>query len=445
MRVTYDMSAGVDMPVLYSAEIELRGVMGARLRAQAAEQEQFAVVGVATNYLEDLIGGLVYDATISYDDEAGTVLLAAEGMTFDQFGFERGTAIHRLPGATVNWDFKPIARARPGAIPIAYAARWRSSSNGTIGCPRGRRDAAHGIADLDETVAGVRFKRAIRLGGEPSRRLPSYSSRDPGVRSRRAAACRAADRRRPDTADRRSPRYWELDDKTVAKQLEPHIAGATRLIELKGDLAAFHNFRATLRVLARDFEGAISDFDRAIELETDPETLVLRADAYDAIGDHDAALADAQMAFELQGDLQYATAYGFRLARAGRAEEALELIDQLGLSGDQGVDAEVVWSEISGHADRTAETGTACRYGSMSGPMKPCCSIRSAGQRASGISRSNWPKVRNRAVAVSGNSAGVSIAARSPFTDERKEEAMADLDATLAKSRGRLPAFICAG
>ena len=73
-------------------------------------------------------------------------------------------------------------------------------------------------------------------------------------------------------------RYWELDDKTVAKQLEPHIAGATRLIELKGDLAAFHNFRRRC-VLARDFEGAISDFDRAIELETDPETLVLRADA----------------------------------------------------------------------------------------------------------------------------------------------------------------------
>ena len=48
---------------------------------------------------------------------------------------------------------------------------------------------------------------------------------------------------------------------------------------------------------------------------------------HDAVGDHDAALADAQMAFELQGDL-HATAYG-RPARAGRAEEALELIDQL--------------------------------------------------------------------------------------------------------------------
>lgn len=453
MRVTYDMSAGVDMPVLYSAEIELRGVMGARLRAQAAEQEQFAVVGVATNYLEDLIGGLVYDATISYDDDAGTVLLAAEGMTFDQFGFERGTAIHRLPGATVNWDFKPN-RARSAWRDIPYRVRgplaikqqWDYRLPPGAGGPQ-----LTGIADLDETAAGVRFKRAIRLSGETLAIADSASyipaeipASDLGEQRRAMRRIASGD---PMLRIADPHRYWELDDKTVAKQLEPHIAGATRLIELKGDLAAFHNFRATLRVLARDFEGAISDFDRAIELETDPETLVLRADAYDAVGDHDAALADAQMAFELQGDLQYATAYGFRLARAGRAEEALELIDQLGLSGDQGVDAEVVWSEISGHADRTAEAWDRLQIWLDERPDEAV--LLNSQCWTAGI----WDfqvelaeEVCNRAVAVSGNSAGVlDSRALAFYRMNRKEEAMADLDAALAKEPGQASSLYLRG
>ena len=453
LKVTYDMSAGVDMPVLYAADVELRGIMGARLRAQAARDDRMTLVGVATKYLEDVIGGLVYDARITYDDEAGIARLEAEGMTFDQFGFDRGVASHAIPGATVNWSFKPDrARSAWREIPYRTGGPLTMREHWTYRLPEAAGSIQMtGIAELDETAAGVRFKRSTRLGDGIFEIADSTSYIPAEIPAAELGDARRAMRRiasgDPELRLENPQRLWELDDRAIARRLQPHIDAASTLIDLQDDMAAFHNFRASLLSLARDYEAAIADYDRAIELEATPEMYLLRGEAYNALGEYDAALADAQTAFDLQGDISYASNLAIQLSRAGRADEALDLIDRLGLSGDEGVDAEIVWSEIAGHADRAAEAWDRLQVALDERPDE--AALLNSQCWTAGI----WnyevelaEEVCDRAVAVSGNSPGVlDSRALAYYRLGRKDRAMADLDAALAQEPGQAASLFLRG
>lgn len=453
LTVNYDMSAGVDFPVLYEAQVELRGIMGARLRAEAAREDRMTVVGVATNFLEDLVGGLVHDASITYDDETGIALLEARGMTFDQFAFDRGVASHSVPGSTVNWSFKPDrARSAWREIPYRTGGPLTMKEHWSYRLPQAAGNIQMtGIGELDETAAGVRFKRTTKLDAGTFEIIDSTSYVPVEILPAELGEARRAIRRiasgDPVLRIEQPQRLWELDDKTLARRIRPHIDAASSLIDLQDDLAAFYNFRATLRNLARDYRGAIADYDRAIELEAAPQMYLLRGEAYNALGEYEEALADAQTAFDLQGDLSYASNLAIQLSRAGRAEEALDLIDRLGLSGDEGVDAEIVWSELSGHADRAAEAWDRLQVALDQRPNE--AALLNSQCWTAGI----WnyevelaEDVCDRAVAVSGNSPGVlDSRALAYYRLGRKESAMADLDAALAQEPGQAASLFLRG
>lgn len=453
LKVTYDMSAGVDMPVLYTADIEFRGSMGARWRTEAALDDQMIVVGAATKYLEDVIGGVVYDARITYDDEAGVARLVAEGMAFDQFEFDRGVASHYVTGATTNWSFQPDrARSAWREIPYRTGGPLTMAEQWTYQLPE-NSDAVQlsGIDTLDELAAGTRFTRAAELGEETFEFRDSTSYVPIEIPAAELGDARRAIRRiasgDPVLRIEGPARLWELDDKTIARRLQPHIDGASKLIELKSDMAAFHAFRGTLLTLARDYEDAIADLDRAIDLEGSAELYLLRGEAYNAMGEYDLALADAQTAFDLQGDFEYASNLALRLSQAGRADEALDLLDRLGLSGDEGVDVDTAWAEMSGHADRAAEAWDRLQVALDRQPDD--VSLLNSQCWTAGI----WSyqlelaeEVCDRAVAVSGNAPGVlDSRALAYYRLGRKDEAMADLEAALAQEPGQAASLFLRG
>jgi len=453
LKMTYDMSAGVDMPVLYTADIELRGSMGARWRTEAAQDDPMTVVGAATKYLEDIVGGLVYDARITYDDEAGIARLVAKGMTFDQFEFDRGVASYYVTGATTDWSFQPDrARSAWREIPYRTGGPVTMQEHWTYHLPEGS-DAVKltGIDALDELAAGVRFKRDTSLADGTFEFRDSTSYVPAEIPAAELGDARRAIRRissgDPVLRIESPERLWELDDKTIARRLKPHIDGASALIELKSDMAAFHAFRGTLLTLARDYEEAIVEFDRAIDLEGSADLYVLRAEVYNAMGKYDLALMDAQTAFDLQGDFQHAASLAGGLSLAGRADEALDLLDRLGLSGDEGVGVDAAWAEISGYADRAAEAWDRLQIALDRQPddvslLNSQC--WTAGTWSYQLELAE--EVCDRAVAVSGNAPGVlDSRALAYYRLGRKDEAMADLEAALAQEPGQAASLFLRG
>ncbi|UYH56049.1 DUF3857 domain-containing protein [Qipengyuania sp. SS22] len=453
LKMTYDMSAGVDMPVLYTADVELRGSMGARWRAEAAQDDPMIVVGAVTKYLEDIIGGLVYDARITYDDEAGIARLVAKGMTFDQFEFDRGVASYYVTGATTNWSFQPDrARSAWRDIPYRTGGPVTMEEHWTYRLPEGS-DVVQltGVEALDELAAGVRFKRASSLAEGTFEFRDSTSFIPAEIPAAELGDARRAIRRiasgDPVLRIENPKRHWELDDKVIARRLQPHIEGASALTELKADLAVFHTFRGTMLTFARDYEEAIVEFDRAIDLEGSADLYVLRGGVYNAMGEYDLALADAQTAFDLQGDLEYAASLAEGLSLAGRADEALDLLDRLGLSGDEGVGVDTAWAEISGHADRAAEAWDRLQIALDRQPDD--VSLLNSQCWTAGI----WSyqielaeEVCDRAVAVSGNAPGVlDSRALAYYRLGRKDEAMADLEAALAQEPGQAASLFMRG
>ena len=112
----------------------------------------------------------------------------------------------------------------------------------------------------------------------------------------------------------------ETDDPTE------QLAYYERAIELDPDTAYYYRLRAFAYYALEDYEAALSDFDRAIELEPDnPNAYVDRAFAHQDLGDDEAALADFTQAIELDPDYQYAyQSRGWAYITAGDYEAAIE-------------------------------------------------------------------------------------------------------------------------
>jgi tetratricopeptide (TPR) repeat protein len=137
----------------------------------------------------------------------------------------------------------------------------------------------------------------------------------PSLRAARAPAVhRQASEHRP------GPRDLEYEAAADADHLV--IPACTRLIEAnnlaQNDRAIAYSIRGTAHWRQRDFDEAIADENKAIEINPDlASAFVSRSAAYGSKGDDDQALADASKAIDI--DPNNAQAYGNRgLARGAQ-------------------------------------------------------------------------------------------------------------------------------
>ena len=360
-RITYDMQAGVDFPVKFDVVMEAKGQVGAQLRPQATETDKRQLVAHAIKYLKDFVGGITYDASYAYDEVTGIGTIRASGFINDAFAMERDTASYYIYGATTNWQFKPDrARSAWREIPYALGGPYTVAFDITYLLPEGGKGVQFkGLRELDEIAAGTLFKRHVKIDGHKI----SYSDRNSyksGEIAPEEIAQAKADIRRISSGDPiikfTSPtRYWEMSDDEVAEKLGEFIEGSGMLIGHFEDEENMYLLRAYLHGAARQYEAALEDVDRAIELGASVEAYSSRGMLNYILGNYEEALLDAERAFELQGDLATASSYAELLAVTGNGDEALEILDGLGLSGDEAVDALAVWSDLSGYAGREDE------------------------------------------------------------------------------------------
>jgi tetratricopeptide (TPR) repeat protein len=360
-KITYDMRAGVDFPVKYSVELEAKGPLGAQLRPQSTETDERVLVAHAIKYFKNYIGGIAYDADYSYDETSGIGTIKAKGFINDAFGMERDTASFYIYGATTNWQFNPDrARWAWREIPYALGGPYKVSFDITYLLPEdGKGVQLDGLHELDEIAAGTRFERSIERNGAKITYSDSNSYR-PGEIAPEDITQAKADIRRISSGDpvikfADATRYWEMSDAEVAEKLSQFIEGSGKLVEHFEDEENMYLLRAYLHGAARQYEKALADIDYAIELGANAEAYSSRATLNYILGRYDEALLDAERAFVLQGDLDTASSYAELLAVTGDGDQALEILDGLGLSGDEAVDALAMWSDLSGYAGRQEE------------------------------------------------------------------------------------------
>lgn len=115
-----------------------------------------------------------------------------------------------------------------------------------------------------------------------------------------------------------------------AEDYETAVQDFSRAIELYAETARGYHGRAIARLQLGDYDGAIVDFSRALDFEPeDVRTYTNRGKAYEAIGDRESALQDYNRAITLNPD--YPDAYFSRASlhfQIGNYEAALEDLNQ---------------------------------------------------------------------------------------------------------------------
>lgn len=362
IRVTYDFSRGVDLPGLYEIDVETHGVLGAQMRARASETDPKIVIAHAQSYLGELIDSVVYDAAFSYDPDSGTGRLKAKGMLYDSFKIERDVATMKIYTATTNWAFDPDrARAAWRDIPYQVGGPMTAAEEAVFILPDDGAGAnVSGSANLaEQMIGGTRFERSLSLDDGVVRISDSTSYIPVEIAAERIPAEKVAMRAMvsadPEVKINAPRRYWERDDKDLSRRIDGLVQGIDALVEIMPDEATYYMLRSALKSVSRDYRGALADIDQAIAIDGAANAYSTRAHILTSAGRYDDAVEATKTAYDLTGDLAHGTAYAAALALADRAEEGLQVLDSIDVSGDDRSAIAQVFAEIAGPTARGEE------------------------------------------------------------------------------------------
>lgn len=363
IKVTYDYRAGIDMPVLYEASMQLRGQLGAAVRERVALKDADARLDYATKVMESIVAdGIVYDADLAYDENAGVGTITVKGLLGSEFEFERGRGSLALGLPSTSMTFSPDrARAAWRDIPVAVGGPYGATMDLTVLLPRdaGKIDF-DGLPAFEGEVAGQRIRRTVTFTPERLHIVDDLARIPVEIAvadfpQQRAAASKLAAGDPVLKTDASPVRYWMLDPATARtriKSLEPVYAA---VIARAPDEAWRWATRAKLLQMGPDLARASADYDKAIALEASAQNYSDRSSLRRELGDLDGALADARAALELETTVAYARSVADILAQSGKTDEALALLGTFDLSGDERVDLQVAKAEILGEGGRGDE------------------------------------------------------------------------------------------
>ncbi len=358
--LTFDHRAGLDVPMLYTAEWHLNGPAGAPVRAVIGQASEDQIDEFVQNFATAQLGdSRVISGTLSFDSASNSATVRATGLMTSPWRWERGTGTRDFGLPSGNFTFRPDrSRAAWRDIPVALPGPYSERVEITVLLP----DAAEGYQlegreGFAEEIAGVRLERTARKeaerlvivdsaawpGGELSpgdavaerARAVRFGStelklRAPANVTRRYAAARSADRSRFAAVE---AAYAEL----IAKDSE--------------DNENYRN-RANFRAGTFDRAGALEDLSIVLEREPDADTYFQRSQLNADLNRLEDALADAEAAFELAPSVSAARQRAELLRYFGRQEEAIALLEDQDATGEERRTLSIAISDLNAEIGR---------------------------------------------------------------------------------------------
>jgi tetratricopeptide (TPR) repeat protein len=323
-----DASAGVDLPVLATLELELLGPEAAQLNANAPKltEDRKRQMGRTMNSDLSLI-----DVEISAGDDDSEAIMVITGIMPPLFDYDgtRGEFDPTLNSVT----FSPNRSRRAWReLPVAIGAASATALNLRAQLPDGVAGfELRGAQSLDEEVAGRRVVRTASLADGRLALSELIVSRGGEI-----AAAQVPDERRKAASFARNevkviapegaPRRWRFarsEDRTALAALE---AAYARMIENDPEEADPYLSRASFRYDTFDFAGSLADMDKVIELSGTAEYHSQRATVHMALSDLEAARDDLEEAYLLEPTPWRAINYADVLFHLGDAAAARDLL-----------------------------------------------------------------------------------------------------------------------
>lgn len=363
-KVKIDHSAGFDYPALFDIDVTVQGAMATRFQnaAELTDPKELAVF--AEQYAENLVGdNIVFDASVDYDEDSGIARIVAKGLTSPWWEFERSRATLTPWTSSNEMTFSPDrARREWRDIPYQVGGPLRMTEEVVIELPEtGATFDLRGTDATGQMVAGSRITRSATLD-DGTLRVTSDKAEIP----LEVAAADFADNRRAASRLKGGDytvrvndgvtRYWEYSPAQVEERLAGLEQAMDGYIALNPEEAWRYAMRASMRsTYTYDYDGAVRDLTRAIDLESNATLYAERAQAHANAGNWERALDDALYAYDLQGDVAMALRLAEIHVEMGDVDAALALLEEFELGGDDGVQLTQVRAEYEGDAGRAAD------------------------------------------------------------------------------------------
>lgn len=346
MDVRIDHSAGVDMPLLYTFQITLSGPASAQMRAIVDADDPEILRAMAGNFNPGGLDGMqVSDFTITYDDEMAQSVITVSGVASEDFTWDKGRMRMNLSDPVGQANFNPDRTRRSWReIPVATPGTDRRSVAYTVVLPSaGEGFRLIGEPALDAQFANTRMvadaaleNGLVKLSSETFNMLGEVSAQELSE-ARRAA--RQINSRSLEVAPPEDVTWrWERSAEERAKLSKPLLAAYDSAIAFADkDNHTPLQWRAAFNARIYDYEAALADLDRLVEVDPGVWVYQQRAWMHYAVGNADAAIADMYEAMEIDATNSSGFELVSWLAYNDRMAEAEELLFSLPVTEEEKV------------------------------------------------------------------------------------------------------------
>jgi tetratricopeptide (TPR) repeat protein len=391
MTVTSDHSAGIDLPQLFTVSMEVSGAAGAMVEAMADANDpelRRRIAGTVTER-NGFEGGVLTALDFSYDKENAIGRLVIRGISPPGFRWQDGKFVADVEaGGAGDQAFNPNrARAEWREIPVATPGPSYVKMDLSMILPdEGRGFSLAGEESQEAGFANTRMVTATSLVGDEVRtRSEVWQGMGEIAPGEIAAARRQALRIQAGTVQLVAPVEvtwrWDLDEEERRAKAAPTLAAYDEAIEFaRADDYGPLIQKALFLQNIYEYEAALAAYDELVENSPSAWAHLQRSSVLLALGRGAEAIGDLEASYDLEPHNSTAFSLAKELAYAGRAEEALELLDALpvpederigyadaratvtGLLGDTGEALSLLADEVAGKPENSEVLNADCWF-----------------------------------------------------------------------------------
>ena len=307
LDITFDQSAGIDVPALVNFEFEAAGPSAAMYRVIADQEASDAKADALSNVVQSFLGtSQNYDTTLTFDEDRGVAIVKGKAIVTSPWRQEKERQRLDLPYQPASLFGFSSDRARPDwqNIPVKVNGPYYNMLDLELLLPKGEDYRLMGTANFDEHIGGNTLKSTGTLDAN---RLTMQQFVRNEVWEIPASEL-AATKRDAAILERKLPRLiaptdyrrmWNYGgkDRSLLRPLDEAFAKV--IAEADDEDISVYEARANFRQGTGDWKGALADLNEAIEREASSELFMRRAYIRQNNEQLEQALADLQRAEEL--------------------------------------------------------------------------------------------------------------------------------------------------